>query len=281
MNRNNAGRGDDVARADRDDAVRRDPAREGDIDLLSTEQLEELEAQSDPLINLVGLYERRSPSSKAFDDPRFVEWLAREARVEHARRPERDALNPDEVRALARRILLRIRAERFGVRNDDTAASVMQERPSRPVSQFIEELRGTNRAAVLPLGVAAGVGRELWDAPVDSWVQIPDDLPHSRYLALTVSGDSMSPLMHTGDTVLVRLGPDVAPDTVIVALVPDHGYVVKCVGQVTARSLELVSLNREFVPIRVARERSTVLGTVVLRWCGHGKVAPNAPNATT
>ena len=247
----------------------RHPARVGDIDLLSTEELERLEAQSDPLIDLVGHHELRSPKSKAFDDPRFVEWLAREARVEHARRPDRDALNPDEVRSLAHRIRARMRAERFGVRNDDTAASVMQERPSRPVSQFVEELRGTARAAVLSLGVAAGVGRELWDAPVDSWVQIPDDLPHGRYLALTVSGDSMSPLMHTGDTVLVRLGPDVTPDTVIVALVPDHGYVVKCVGRVTARSIELVSLNREFAPVRVARERSTVLGTVVLRWCGH------------
>lgn len=269
MNRNSAERGDDVAHTQRDDAVPRHPARVGDIDLLSTEELERLEAQSDPLIDLVGHHELRSPKSKAFDDPRFVEWLAREARVEHARRPDRDALNPDEVRSLAHRIRARMRAERFGVRNDDTAASVMQERPSRPVSQFVEELRGTARAAVLSLGVAAGVGRELWDAPVDSWVQIPDDLPHGRYLALTVSGDSMSPLMHTGDTVLVRLGPDVTPDTVIVALVPDHGYVVKCVGRVTARSIELVSLNREFAPVRVARERSTVLGTVVLRWCGH------------
>jgi SOS-response transcriptional repressor LexA len=189
-------------------------------------------------------HELRSPKSKAFDDPRFVEWLAREARVEQARGPDRDALSPDEIRSLARRIQARVHAERFGVRNDGIAVSVMQEQPSRPVSRFVEEFRGTNRAAVLSLGVAAGVGRELWDAPVDSWVQIPDDLPHGRYLALTVSGDSMSPLMHTGDTVLVRLGPDVTPDTVIVALVPDHGYVVKCVGRVAAQHRARVTQSR-------------------------------------
>jgi SOS-response transcriptional repressor LexA len=63
----------------------------------------------------------------------------------------------------------------------------------------------------------------------------------------------------------------VAPDTVVVARVPDHGYVVKRVGRVTRSRLELTSLNTAFAPVTVPREPGTVVGTVVMRWCGHGE----------
>jgi phage repressor protein C with HTH and peptisase S24 domain len=80
----------------------------------------------------------------------------------------------------------------------------------------------------------------------------------------------MEPLIHTGDTVLVRVGDKLARDTVVVARDIDGGYVVKKVGRLRARSIELESLNVAYPPMRIARVPGSVLGTVLLRWCGHG-----------
>jgi SOS-response transcriptional repressor LexA len=80
----------------------------------------------------------------------------------------------------------------------------------------------------------------------------------------------MDPLLHTGDSVLVQIGPAVARDTVVLARVPDAGYVVKRVAKVSRAELELQSLNAAFPPIVVPRDDRTVVGTVVLRWCPHG-----------
>jgi phage repressor protein C with HTH and peptisase S24 domain len=79
----------------------------------------------------------------------------------------------------------------------------------------------------------------------------------------------MDPLLHTGDSVLVQVGATVARDTVVLARVPDTGYVVKRVGRVTRSELELQSLNDAFPTIVVPRDERTVVGTVVLRWCPH------------
>ena len=62
---------------------------------------------------------------------------------------------------------------------------------------------------VVDLDIAAGVGRELWDERADAWVALPNDAPSGEYVALRIVGDSMAPLMHTGDTVLVKRGADV------------------------------------------------------------------------
>jgi phage repressor protein C with HTH and peptisase S24 domain len=80
----------------------------------------------------------------------------------------------------------------------------------------------------------------------------------------------MDPLLHTGDSVLVQVGNAVVRDTVVLARVPDAGYVVKKVGKVTRAQLELQSLNDAFPPIVVPRDERTIVGTVVLRWCPHG-----------
>lgn len=79
----------------------------------------------------------------------------------------------------------------------------------------------------------------------------------------------MKPFLHDGDTVLVRLGSELTPGSVVVARRPDEGYVVKRVGQIQRRSVELVSLNPAFEPIRLPRDPRLLLGTVVLRWCTH------------
>jgi phage repressor protein C with HTH and peptisase S24 domain len=89
-------------------------------------------------------------------------------------------------------------------------------------------------------------------------------------VALAISGESMEPLMHPGDIVLVKLGPTVAGDAVIVARRPDEGYVVKRVGKIRRTKVELLSLNPDFPPLLIPRREHLIVGTVLLRWCAHG-----------
>jgi phage repressor protein C with HTH and peptisase S24 domain len=240
-----------------------------DPDQLSVEELARLEAESDPLIDLVGYVERHRADSPAFEDPRFVEWYCREQRLNHEERSDGVALEPDEVAALARRIRERVHADQLGVERVNMAPVQRQHEYPTTASQMVELLRGSSEAALADLSVAAGVGRALWDVECDTSVELPSHLAGGRYLALRVAGDSMTPLMHAGDVVLVKLGPEAQQDSVVVARLSDHSYVVKRVGRMTARGIELVSLNPAFPPVRVSRSANPVLGTVVLRWCSH------------
>lgn len=235
-------------------------------DDLALEELELLEARSDPLIDLLGYAERYRPSSPAYDDPRFLRWVARDRR-EWARDPE--LLGRTELVALRNRILERVFALRLGVR---AVAAAPEREPfvaSAPIGAMIAEMEQQHRAIVCDLAIAAGPGRELWDVEVDSCIRLPDDVPAGRYLALAVRGDSMEPLIHTDDIVLVRLGDKLTRDTVVVACDLDGGYVVKRVARVRSRSIELESLNPAYPPVRIARTPGAVLGTVLMRWCHH------------
>lgn len=195
-------------------------------------------------------------------DPRFLEWQAAELR-DRGRRSENEADVVERARRLAARAL--------GIRHAVLCIDQMPLASTHAGSLGTADAGADARAPRFDLGIAAGAGRVLWDEPCDSWVSIPPELPRGRYVALTVKGDSMLPLLHSGDIVLVKLGPDAVRDTVVVARRPDDGYVVKRVGRVTPGQLELVSLNPDFpAPIIVDRDEGTVTGTVVLRWCGHG-----------
>jgi len=214
------------------------------------------ERRIDGLIALAGPLAERMTQP----DPRFLDWQAAELR-DRGRRSARDADVVERARRLAARAL--------GFRH---AVRCIDQMPAANTYPGPLETAGADvRAPRFDLGIAAGAGRVLWDEPCDSWVSIPPELPRGRYVALTVKGDSMLPLLHSGDVVLVKLGPDAVRDTVVVARRPDDGYVVKRVGRVTPGQLELVSLNPDFpAPIIVDRDEGTVTGTVVLRWCGHG-----------
>jgi hypothetical protein len=195
-------------------------------------------------------------------DQRFLEWQASELR-DRGRRSENDPDVVERARRLAARAL--------GIRHAVLCVDQMPLANTHAGSRWTADAGADARAPRFDLGIAAGAGRVLWDEPCDSWVSIPPELPRGRYVALTVKGDSMLPLLHSGDIVLVKLGPDAVRDTVVVARRPDDGYVVKRVGRVTPGQLELVSLNPDFpAPIIVDRDEGTVTGTVVLRWCGHG-----------
>jgi phage repressor protein C with HTH and peptisase S24 domain len=145
------------------------------------------------------------------------------------------------------------------------------------ISRVVGRARGAGAAPLVDLAVAAGAGRALWDEPSETWVVIPAEsgLPSRRYLALRVGGDSMTPLLHSGDVVLVDLEGDVAPGAVVVARQPDDrgegGYVVKRVGGMSPASLELTSINPEYPPLTIPSDRRHVVGTVVLRWCAHAR----------
>src|SRR6476469_8115771 len=60
-----------------------------------------------------------------------------------------------------------------------------------------------------------------------------------KYVALTVSGSSMEPALHAGDVVLVSVGTSVRHDSIVVARRPEEGYVVKAVGRLSRRAIEL------------------------------------------
>jgi SOS-response transcriptional repressor LexA len=198
----------------------------------------------------------------------FLEWYAREARA---------TLSVEErarVDAGADRFVRTVRSRRAMER------SRVREVPSEPESapawqegtlaQVVAAAARVRHAPAIELSVAAGVGRELWDEPCERWIPLPDDTPDGRYVALRVTGDSMVPLLHDGDTILVKLGEEIVPDAVVVARVPDGGYVVKRVGGIAGSRVELESLNPDYPPIVIARDPSLVLGTVLLRWCTHG-----------
>ena len=199
-------------------------------------------------------------------DPRFVDWLAAELRARDRGARRR---TDDELAAQGRAALGRPRARQLGIAR---TLEVPHFRPPTVRGTPGDVLASASReraAPVVELGVAAGVGRELWDEPVESWLDLPADAPAGQYVALKVAGESMAPLMHTGDTVLVRLGGDAERDTVIVARHPDDGYVCKRVRRVRADAIDLESLEPGRPVITVPRERGSVLGTVLLVWCRH------------
>jgi phage repressor protein C with HTH and peptisase S24 domain len=100
-------------------------------------------------------------------------------------------------------------------------------------------------------------------------VELPPDVPPGKYVALQIVGESMAPLMHTGDTVLVRIETHLQRDTVIVARHPDDGYVCKRVRRILRNAIELSSLEPGRPTITIPRHPACIVGTVVLVWCHH------------
>ena len=236
----------------------------------SPDELELLEARSDPLIDLIGYAERYRPSSPAYGDARFLRWVARDRR-EWARDPE--LLDRSQIIGLRHRIVERALGHQLGVQAVAAAPDPESIVASASIGAMIAEMEQQRRAIVCDLAIAAGPGRELWDIEVESCIPLPDEMPAGRYLALTVRGDSMEPLIHTGDMVLVRVGDKLARNTVVVARDIDGGYVVKKIARLRSRSIELESLNTNYPPMRIARVPGSVLGTVLMRWCNHAGAA--------
>lgn len=202
-------------------------------------------------------------------DPRtasFFAWYARELRAR--RTPAERARDRVAAAAFGRQAASRWAEQSLGVRAA-CGRPALQETPASSVGRAVDLAQPLRRAPYVDLAVAAGVGRELWDEECTEWASIPDDVPAGRHVALKVAGDSMTPFLHGGDTVLVKLGDAIAGGSVVVARRPDDGYVVKRVGRVAGGEVELLSLNPDYPPISIPRDGRLVLGTVVLRWCDH------------
>ena len=224
----------------------------------------------DLLVELVG---RRAFERMDLTDPRngpFLDWLAREARLVQTAAERRETDRQADL--FAERMMRRVAAERAGERHRVRCVD------EAPIAYAAGDEAGDTGAPAVPrerttpwwdLAVAAGAGRELWDEPPAAFIGLPDDVADGSYVALSVAGDSMAPLLHTGDTILVRLGREFPPEQVVVARHPEHGYVVKRVGRLTPARVELESLNADYPTLEIPNDAALVLGTVVLRWCPH------------
>jgi hypothetical protein len=225
----------------------------------------------DLLVELVGrrAFERMDPL-----DPRngpFLDWLAREARLGQTAAEWRETEHRASL--FAERVLLRAAAARAAERH---RVMCLDQAPVSYPAAMDDSHGRTARERATPwwdLAVAAGVGRELWDEPPGAFVELPDEIGEGDYVALAVSGDSMVPLLHTGDTILVERGRDLSVDQVVVARHPDHGYLVKRVGRISPMRIELASLNPEYPALEIPNDASLVLGAVILRWCPHREPA--------
>lgn len=224
------------------------------------------EWEADQLVALMGKHLGLRRGNSPFDDPRFLSWLTRELR----RRPaSAEDWSAETIRAMRERILMGAAALRLSVVAHDGVC--VERRPSVkvPIAKAIDVAAREECMPLVDESVAAGVGRELWDEECERWIERPPELPPGQYLALAVSGDSMTPLMHAGDIVAVRVGARVRRNTVIVARQADDGYVVKRVGEVRRDAIQLTSLNRRYAPIWISRDTNAVLGTVTWSWCAH------------
>ena len=224
----------------------------------------QLEYERDRVVSLVGARAVAGIDGERAEDARFLDWWARELRE---RAPESKlAASAD---AFERRMRATIAGRECRVELLDAPVPRQPPRIEGTVAGIIGEATARRCAPSLDLGVAAGVGRDLWDEPCTSWVELPEHVQDGQHVALTVTGESMEPLLHAGDTILVKLGAELRRGAVIVARRPDDGYVVKRVARIGPRVVELASLHAGYGAVRIPRRDDLILGTVIMRWSAH------------
>jgi SOS-response transcriptional repressor LexA len=194
----------------------------------------------------------------------FLEWLGVEARADAERRiGDRD---DDRLLRTGRALRARVLARRCNVALVHAPAPLRAPSRRATPAQVIDEALASGAAVRVNLAAAAGSGRELWDEPAEHWVALPAGVPRMRALAMRIVGESMAPLLHTGDTILVELGPSLARGRVVVARHPDDGYVCKRVERVGRREVLLASLDPSYGTVTIPRDDSLIVGTVRLAW---------------
>lgn len=196
--------------------------------------------------------------------PGLAEWLVEEAQ---ARMTAEERAECDRIaRELAARTMRRFRLR-------DASARLVPHPMVQRRATVVRDVREITTIAATErcvgwLGsnaVAAGVGRELWDEPCDTWLELPEAIPPGNQIALPVTGDSMEPVLVDGDGIIVDLDARVRTGSVVVARHPDHGYVVKCVSELSRSWVELESFNPAYPPFRLRRAPGTIVGVVVAR----------------
>jgi hypothetical protein len=221
------------------------------------------EWERDRLVSLLGARALAELDPEG-EDARFVGWWAGELRERSAGHELAAAADAFEARL---RASLAAREHRVQL----AAGPAPRRAPGidGAVADVILGATALRCAPSLDLGVAAGVGRDLWDEPCTSWIELPESVPDGQHVALTVTGESMEPLLHAGDTILVKLGAALRRGAIVVARRPDDGYVVKRVARVGPRVVELASLHAGYAAIRIPHRDDLILGTVIMRWSVH------------
>ena len=226
--------------------------------------IERAERERDRLVSLLGGRALADIDPESVQDARFLEWWASELRGRAAGPALTAAAEAFETRLRAS-----VGSREHRVELVDAAPPRRSPRIEGTVADVIVGAAGFRCAPALDLGVAAGVGRDLWDEPCTSWVELPEHVPDGQHVALTVTGESMEPLLHAGDTILVKLGVALRRGAIVVARRPDDGYVVKRVARIGPRVVELASLHAGYGAVRIPRRDDLILGTVIMRWSVH------------
>ena len=223
-------------------------------------------------IRLVGDALDASGDCSAYENDRFLAWLEREV---HGRSSAADRESSERAaQQIAKRAQARIRASRV--------AAALPERPFRAraaalMGNFNHVARAASESGCAPwvesLAVAAGTGREIWDEPCEQWVELPTGFAGAGNLALTVTGDSMTPCLESGDVILVNTRKPVTRDCMVVARRAEDGYVVKHVTRCGRAELELSSFNNAYEPFVIERAPGTVVGVVIAKLVRDGGVS--------
>ena len=216
------------------------------------------------LMSAVGREAELTDDDLALQDERFLYWLANDLRAgldqDQRSKDERDA--GEFARRALTRLKVRVAEKRLPRRKlKERAASIRA-----TLAHSIPAASRERCATILDLAVAAGGGRELWDEPCDRWLELPEDVPSGRYVALRVAGDSMAPLLGSREVILIELDATPRVDDLIVARLPDQSHVVKRIASMKGSIMELASFNPEYESIFVARDPSPVVGTVIARF---------------
>ena len=219
----------------------------------------------DELMRLVAAEIEVADGERSYRDERFLCWLAEDLRagMSGAEKTKDEC----DAKLFARRAVARVAAHRAGVRLPYRELRYRGAPVVAIVSRALGNAAKESCATMLDLAVAAGHGRELWEEPCEEWLELPDDISASdRYLAMRVSGDSMSPVLEQRDVILIKLGGVPAIDDLVVARVPDQGYVVKQVTSLKNGRVELASFNPRYKSMVIPRDRSSILGIVIARF---------------
>lgn len=118
------------------------------------------------------------------------------------------------------------------------------------VTHFSEVSRPKKSAVRIPvLGrVAAGIPINAVEETID-WEEIPSEMVGSdEYFGLRIKGDSMSPRIMDGDTVIVRRQDDADTGDIVIAIVNGDDGVCKKLRK-TDSGIMLISLNPAYDPM--------------------------------
>lgn len=110
---------------------------------------------------------------------------------------------------------------------------------------------------VYDISASAGLGNYLYedDSPFEMLSFPAEEVPDDADFGIRISGDSMEPRIHDGDIVWVRQQMAVDSGEIGVFILDGESLCKKLMVDHDRRRVQLVSLNRRYVPINVGRSQ--------------------------